>query len=251
MRRTSAELKRIARSKLTDHYGIPMGAMVVAGVIRSILLLPFSWTLDSLDSVTDFILLQIASYIIGQLVSILYGGLNRIHLALARGENPVFSELFSCFKKRPDRFILASLIPSLIPFAVNLAGWLCLRYAMMAPDFAMLLFLGILFVVIGIVLETVISLYVGLVDLLLAEHDSMDVSEAFRQSFALMAGNKGRYFYIKLSFIGWDILASLSLSLGYLWLRPYASQTMVAFYLDVTKRLPEGNSYQERSEYHA
>ena len=66
-----------------------------------------------------------------------------------------------------------------------------------------------------------------------------------------MAGNKGRYFYIKLSFIGWDILASLSFYLGYLWLRPYASQTMVAFYLDVTKRLPEGNSYQERSEYHA
>lgn len=233
MRHTSAELKRIARSRLTGHYGIPMGAMVVAGLISSALLLPFSWTLDSGRSTTAFLMLQLAGYVIGQLAAILYAGVNRIHLALARGENPAFTELFSCFTRRPDRFILASLLPSLLPFTVNLAGLVCLRYALAAPDPAGLFLLGFLLVLARMVLETVISLYVCLVELLLAEHDSMEVTEAFRQSFDLMKGNKGRYFYIKLSFIGWDLLAVVSFYLGYLWLRPYASQTLVSFYRDV------------------
>lgn len=49
----------------------------------------------------------------------------------------------------------------------------------------------------------------------------------------LMKGNKGRLFYIDLSFIGWHLLALLTLGLGYLVLNPYIAMTKAAFYEDL------------------
>lgn len=53
------------------------------------------------------------------------------------------------------------------------------------------------------------------------------------ESRQLMNGNKGRLFYIDLSFIGWHILAILTLGLGYLFLNPYIAMTKAAFYRDL------------------
>lgn len=55
------------------------------------------------------------------------------------------------------------------------------------------------------------------------------------ESRKVMDGNKGRLFYIDLSFIGWHILALITLGLGYLVLNPYIETTKAAFYRDVTK----------------
>ncbi|MBQ6716502.1 MAG: DUF975 family protein, partial [Clostridia bacterium] len=37
----------------------------------------------------------------------------------------------------------------------------------------------------------------------------------------------------QLSFIGWDILAVLTLGIGNLWLTPYRQAAQAAFYLDL------------------
>ena len=48
-----------------------------------------------------------------------------------------------------------------------------------------------------------------------------------------MEGNKLRLLYLRLSFLGFYLLAVLSCGIGLLWLMPYMQQTMVSFYLDV------------------
>lgn len=55
------------------------------------------------------------------------------------------------------------------------------------------------------------------------------------ESRKLMTGNKGRLFYIDLSFIGWHLLAILTLGLGYLVLNPYIAATKAAFYRDISE----------------
>ncbi len=50
-----------------------------------------------------------------------------------------------------------------------------------------------------------------------------------------MKGHKWRFFLLEMSFIGWGILAVLSLGIGFLWLFPYENATRVAFYEDLTK----------------
>ena len=64
MKHTSAELKQIARYNLQGHYGIPMGASVVSGLITTVVLIPFSMILDVYNSVSDMVIYQLASFIV-------------------------------------------------------------------------------------------------------------------------------------------------------------------------------------------
>ncbi len=51
----------------------------------------------------------------------------------------------------------------------------------------------------------------------------------------LMDGHKAQLFILDLSFIGWHILATLTLGIGYLWLTPYIEATKAAFYNNLPK----------------
>lgn len=55
------------------------------------------------------------------------------------------------------------------------------------------------------------------------------------KSEALMKGNRGSYFLLELSFIGWAILACLTLGIGMLWLIPYLQVAVVCFYDKLAK----------------
>lgn len=55
------------------------------------------------------------------------------------------------------------------------------------------------------------------------------------RSRQLMNGYKGQLFLLDLSFIGWHILAILTLGIGYLWLTPYITATKAAFYDNLPK----------------
>ena len=63
------------------------------------------------------------------------------------------------------------------------------------------------------------------------------------KSEALMKGNRGNYFLLQLSFIGWAILAVLSLCIGMLWLAPYIAIAEVCFYERIVK--PEAKKIEE------
>lgn len=72
----------------------------------------------------------------------------------------------------------------------------------------------------------------------LSEHtdtQGLSANNYITESKLLMQGHKGRLFYIDLSFIGWEILAGLSLGIGYLFLEPYKNATKAAFYRDLSK----------------
>lgn len=53
----------------------------------------------------------------------------------------------------------------------------------------------------------------------------------------LMNGHKGQLFILEVSFIGWHILAIMTLGIGYLWLNPYIAATKAAFYDALPKEL--------------
>ncbi|WP_125767239.1 DUF975 family protein [Lapidilactobacillus wuchangensis] len=57
--------------------------------------------------------------------------------------------------------------------------------------------------------------------------------DCITKSRQLMVGHKWRLFVLQLSFIGWDILASLTFGIGNLWLTPYKNATYAAFYKDL------------------
>lgn len=69
---------------------------------------------------------------------------------------------------------------------------------------------------------------------ILAEHPDLEPREAIARSKEMMSGNRWRLFCLHLSFIGWNLLNTLTLGIGSLWLNPYQQIASAAFYRDLS-----------------
>lgn len=76
-------------------------------------------------------------------------------------------------------------------------------------------------------------------------YDNPDKSgkEIVETSESLMRGNRWRFFWLGLTFIGWYILCLLTLGIGFFWLVPYIMVSFVCFYEDLV-----GNSSSQKVE---
>lgn len=66
---------------------------------------------------------------------------------------------------------------------------------------------------------------------ILAENPDITKEEAFARSKQMMSGNKWKAFVLDLSFLGWEILNTMTIRiLGIFYVKPYEYQTEAAFY---------------------
>ena len=97
----------------------------------------------------------------------------------------------------------------------------------------------LLFIVPGIIK----SYKLELVDFILADdnYNNLSPTEIMNLSEKMMNGYKWDYFILKLSFIGWDILAIFTLGFLLIWLYPYQQVAFTKFLYDVKKKYEENN----------
>ena len=74
------------------------------------------------------------------------------------------------------------------------------------------------------------SLAYSMAFFILADNPGMGGIEALKQSRQMMKGHKWQYFVLNLSFIGWHLLAWLTLGLAYIYVLPYQSAAQANFY---------------------
>jgi uncharacterized membrane protein len=91
----------------------------------------------------------------------------------------------------------------------------------------------LLLAVVVIILEVVITYRFKMALWIIAEYPEMRPVDAMRNSMTLMKGKCWKLFRLQFSFIGWILLAMLTLGIGLLWVIPYMQTAMAAFYLDV------------------
>ena len=65
------------------------------------------------------------------------------------------------------------------------------------------------------------------------DHPEMGSYDCIMYSQKIMKGHKWQLFVLSLSFIGWWLLAMITLGIGYLWLMPYMYTAHAQFYEDV------------------
>lgn len=234
MKRASAELKRIARENLTGRYSVPMGALVVGTLCCNIPLLLFGWMTD--NSAVGMLTYYLASFILSLLSGVLAVGRMQIGMRMARGAEYQFSDMFCVFRGRADRYIIAVLLRTLIVLIPQIPVYLLRFMGYQAFSYGQFIVM-LVFVLVGSVAAIVLNLLFAQVYMLLLDRPELTALEAFRKSAELMKGNKGRLFYIDLSFLGWELLAACSFGIGMLWVGPYMMQTQITFYREVTGQL--------------
>lgn len=150
------------------------------------------------------LIIAAAYYILGSVIEVGYA---RFNLDLVdRKEEAELSTLFGCF-----------------------SYWRTTAAAKFLRDLYVFLW-SLLLIIPGIVA----GFSYAMTSYILAEHPDLTAGEAIERSREMMSGNRWRLFCLRISFIGWDILCSLTLGIGNLWLRPYRQAAEAAFYREVS-----------------
>lgn len=150
---------------------------------------------------------------------------------------------------RRDPETLNPLLRSLIGFRPEYIGGLLIAYIVIQLIFTIPVLLGLInnpaIAIINFVLFFVlIVVSLGLSQTYYVWKDLRDANQgsafkAMQISWQLMAGFKWQYFVLRLSFLGWLILATLLLFIPYLWIFPYQQMTYAGFYDALKERKPE------------
>lgn len=267
MKKTCKELKRLSRGVLAPNWAIVILAFILIQLIINVVTMPFQSPFEAyymqnmlqaytelgidpslfegivipaLPTTAELIIAIAATFIISLISTILSAGQYKLHLSLFRNEKVQIKEIFSQFKYRPDRFILANLLLMFIQLACAIPLAVCAVLAILfSVNGSMLaMVLSVIGTIITYVLFLVLVIFFQFkysqIILLLADHPDMRVMESFKESARLMKGNMGRYLYMTLSFIPMLILGSLSMGIGMLWVSPYMLTVQAAFYMDIT-----------------
>ena len=97
-----------------------------------------------------------------------------------------------------------------------------------------LYFLGICIgLVFFIVPGIIIALMYSQIPYILKDDSQVGIVEVFSKSAKMMQGHKMDLFWLGLSFIGWAILALLTLGIGFIFLSPYLNTTLAHYYEDL------------------
>lgn len=242
MKRTSAQLKQMAKDRLLGNYGMCIALSIIVSVISSavMFLCEFATGIYRYPmSPAPYILYFVLVIILSLLISVFSAGLTYYYMNLCRGRKADIGNLLFAFKHHPDKFILVSLLLFLITFLCLVPGYVVLFIGIFTRTGSELLmaFLAIVLLIAGVVFDYILMLMFSQPYYILLDDPTKGVIQSMKESAQLMRGNKGRFFYINLSFIGWMLLGALSFGIGMLWVSAYLSATQVYFYLDITGEL--------------
>jgi uncharacterized membrane protein len=96
----------------------------------------------------------------------------------------------------------------------------------------MLLFI-ILWSLLLIIPGIIAALSYSMTFFIIADNKSIGPLEAIRKSKEMMKGYKWKIVCLSFRFLGWSLLAMLTLGIGYLWLIPYMQVSYAKFYDDI------------------
>lgn len=195
----TAQLKNRAKEQIRGKWGVAIGTVLVANIILEV---DFAYRVTSeLGAEGLSYSINLIALLLGGVISV---GLCRFLLNMATGrEEARFDNLFSGF----NIYLKTLGLNILITLAV-VAGTL-------------------LFIIPGII----VSLMFSQAFYILSEDPSKSITQCISESVNLMTGHKWELFYLELTFIGWWLLAVITLGIAALWVSPYQKLTEANFYL--------------------
>ena len=219
--------KTFAQKQLAGRWGVPVLVTLVVLVISSVFSLP-----DILHLVRS-----------GYFDAILSGDFWSVINASQKSDSSFITTLIQCIVSAIlevaslNVYIKMSRSPEPVTFGVFIEGFNNWARAI----------LGILWESLWIFLWTLLFVIPGIIKAIaysqmfyiIVEYKDISVTKAMRISIDITRGHKWDLFVMYLSFIGWDILSTLTLGILELWLAPYKNMTYTNAYHALIKEAIE------------
>lgn len=236
---SSSELKSLAKETLLGKYGTAIGALILIQLITQSISLIASAVIDATSIWGNIINLAI-SLIMTLIAAIFSVGQISMYLNMASHQHYKVSDIFNGFKTHPDKAIIVQFLLLLIGLACTLPAILMLAayYITKAP----ILYIGISMLgVAGVIVAVILALNYSQIFYLMLDFPDYSAKQLMVLSRTIMKGNRGRLFYLYISFIPLYLLACLSVGIGFLWVMPYQQMTNAYFYLDLIRCREQNN----------
>ena len=141
----------------------------------------------------------------------------------------IFKDAFSNFGRAwfVSLHTLLKVLPWVLLLIAGIAVFVFSMFSKSLLTVGVLVYLATLVVFVVKVYGYVAATYIAI------DRPDLTPKQAVEESSIVMEGNKWKFFCLSLSFIGWAILAALTvflLGIGYLFLLPYIQVSMVIFY---------------------
>ena len=153
-------------------------------------------------------------------------------LGLARRTGPGYRTLLEGFAHLGKALLvgfLTGLFTTLWGLAATLPGVVVIIIGALADSYG-LVFLGVLLVLCGAVVELIVSYRYRLATYFLLDNPDMGALASITASKQAMRGHKGELFVMDLSFLGWWVLSAFTLGILSLWVSPYCWASEANFY---------------------
>lgn len=238
------ELKNLAKDRLQGKYGAAILTLFVYSLITGGVSL-FISMLANMTSATAYALTGSTSAVIVitvifELISlaavivlgILQAGVTLFFLNIACGQPHATGNLFYGFKKDSGKALVLSAAIGLCNAVCLYPSQYCLSVYLNTRNTQMM-YIACILMLIGFCVYVPVSLGLSQIFYLMLDYPDRTARNTLTLSFQVMKGNKGRLFYLQLSFIPMIILCICSFGIGFLWLNPYMQMTYTCFFLDI------------------
>ncbi|MFP7493139.1 DUF975 family protein [Terribacillus saccharophilus] len=228
----NSDLKRQALDGLSYKAGKAIGAgillyviifliIIVLSIFTILLAYPSDLLLSALDEegFAGLIMVGIGYIICYTFFMPLFAGTSWMYLHLIRKEHTSVALMFTSFKYFPKLFAFG------VIRLVLVALW------------------SLLLIIPGILKYYSYSQTVYI----LRDEPDLSAMEAISESKRRMQGNRGKLFYLQLSFVGWYLLASIT-TFGLIFTYPYYKAARASFYEAYIKR-EDANDMEEQSRF--
>ncbi|MBR5597304.1 MAG: DUF975 family protein [Lachnospiraceae bacterium] len=229
-KKTSAQLKQIARGLMIGKYRNAIGIMLASDLIINTISVVSA---TSNSSYAGVIIGLLISFILVILTTILLVGQCSFYLNVACNQKYQFFDLFTGFRVHPDKTILIQLWVLLCTILPLVPSIIALVFALSTEDMVPLFTLGCGLFILGCGLSWWISLRYSQVFYLLLDFPDYSAKELINMSWRLMKGHCGRLLYLQVSFLPLMFAGLISLGIGFLFIKPYQYMTYTLFYLDL------------------
>ena len=248
MKVSSKELKRRAKGSLIGNYGLCAGIQFLLGALIFVIVLIYMGVFFSMGITNNILFFDNRNGAIGivimisvflsylallSLAGLFVPGIKRIYLNLCTGQTAGLENLFYGFKNKPHRFLGLYFIEFLIVLVWFLPYFVVTAAASVTDYIPVMTALAVLMYLVGMTGAVVTALHLSQARFILLEMPDKKVFTCLKESSEMMRGNKGRLFWLYLSFFGIVLLGYLSLGVGFLWITPYIQCTAAEFYLEL------------------
>lgn len=243
---STTELKAMAREELLGKYTTAMGIYFVFTFFLMSVSILSNYTID-VNTTYGMIMNNVISFIISLISSVFSVGICHFYLNIGRSREYHFTDLFYSFKHHPDKAIIICFLIYIVTLLVFAPAIIC--YVLFALKHLIIFFLlGTLFLLISIFVLFRYLLLFALSYYILADFPDLSCREILLKSSELMTGNRLRYIYLQISFLGFILLGFLSCGIAFLWIYPYMYATNALFYLDLLGELTNSSPYSNLYE---